>query len=165
MCTCTVSLVGDTCTSPGVHCPHVWLNLQDMDMLPKIEACMCVYIRRHAGLATATSHQDLLTRAREQGVCFHNAPEWSSWPVAITIVQHVDICIRTLTNGSIFSNMSIICRSHEFNHYVGNPIPTFHTLSLCYALLTSLRHKYALVCCSYELSSLSISVCFMRLTS
>ena len=93
MCTCTVSLVANTCTSPGVYgkedrssnCPHIWLNLRDsqmMDVLPKVE--VCVYICRCAELATATSHQDLLTRAREQGVCFHNAPTWSSWPIAIT---------------------------------------------------------------------------------
>ena len=55
VCTCTVSLVADTWTSPGVYgkeggssnCPHIGLNLQYsqmMDVLPKIEVCVCTYV-------------------------------------------------------------------------------------------------------------------------
>ena len=140
------------------NCPHICLNLQDsqmMDMLSKIE--VCVYMRWCAGLATATSHQDLLTRARDQGVCFHNAPAQSSWPVAITSPahQHTYACVRWQT--ALFS---VTCPSSvdltNSIEYVGDSLSYLsYACSLLYAPDISETCKYMHLCavCSYELSS------------
>ena len=51
--------------------------------------CKCI----HAGLATATSQEDLLTRAREQGYVF-TMHQHSPHGLLLSLVQHVDVCMH-----------------------------------------------------------------------
>ena len=89
---------------------------------------MHVYLCRRAELAMATSHEDLPTRAREQGVCFHNVSAWASWPVAI---QHFNVHMHAHANYFLVTRPSSMSCKFNQMHWRFPLLPFYvHTL-LC----------------------------------